>query len=237
MNRIKRSVLVFACALLLGGCVSPASVPEQTHPLATALPPATDPGPEPEATPADPILAPAPTPEPSEQAAALAAEYLAVLTGQDFSGLSYKAELLTYDALNGREDEWNISFTLPGQPVTANMRFEKDGALTFYALFTEGKTDETLQLPLDSMPGELQEADYKQIAAYWYEKLPFREDAPLKRVQLARKDNTLQYPHSAYVLNTIKLRFEDGSVLTCQYDQGTRRLVYFCHYTAEGLGR
>lgn len=231
---MKRTVILFVCALLLSGCVSPATVPEQTHPVATEIPPtAITPSREPEDVEPTPAPTPAATPDPSEKAVALAADYLEILTGQDLSGLPYEVEFLSWVG----DGEWDVSFALPDQPVTANVRFEEDGVLTFYALWTEGETDETLLLPLAPMPEALQEADYKEIAAYWYEKLPIREDAPFKRTQLAREDNVHQYPDSAYVLNTVKMRFEDGSVLNCQYDQGTRRLVYFCHYTAEVLGR
>ncbi len=231
---MKRMAILFACVLLLSGCISNAAVSEQTHPFATTAPPKTiAPSLEPVAAEPTPAPTPASTPDPSEKAVALAADYLEVLTGQDLSELPYTVEFLSWIG----DGEWDVSFALPDQPVAANVRFQEDGTLTFYALWTYGETDETLLLPLASMPEALQEADYKEIAAYWYEKLPIREDAPLKRTQLARKDNADQYPHSAYVLNTVKLRFKDGSVLNCQYDQGTRRLVYFCHYTAEVLGR
>ena len=231
---MKRTAILFVCVLLLSGCISPAAVPEQTDPLATTAPPKTvAPSLEPVAAEPTPAPTPASTPNPSEKAVALAADYLEILTGQDLSELPYEVEFLSWIG----DGEWDVSFALPDQPVAANVRFQEDGTLTFYALWTYGETDETLLLPLAPMPEALQEADYKEIASYWYEKLPIREDAPLKRTQLARKDNTDQYPHSAYVLNTVKLRFEDGSVLNCQYDQGTRRLAYFCHYTAEVLGR
>lgn len=242
---MKSVAVLLTWVLLLTGCVSPASVPEQTHPLATALPEPDGAAPvwTPEPAQASPVEAPAltesipeasqPPQDPSQEAAARAAGYLEILTGQDLSNLPCEVEFL---AASG-DGEWNVSFALPDQPVSANVRFEADGTLTFYALWTHGKTDASLILPLAPMPQDLSEADYEEIAAYWYERLPIREDAPFRRTELARKGNTRQYPSSAYVLNTVKMRFEDGSVLTCQYDQGTRRLAYLCHYTAKSLGR
>lgn len=228
--------MLLACILLLTGCVSPASVPQQTHPLATALPTPQEHTPALEATPALSSALPTeaePSADPFLEAAALGAEYLQILTGQDFSAFSYEVEFLSHSG-NG---EWDVSFSIPDQPVTANVRFEADGTLTFYALWTHGETDASLLLPLAPMPEALTGADYKQIIPYWYNQLPIREDAPFKRMELVQKDNTLQYPDSSYRLNTVKMRFEDGSVLTCLYDQGTCRLTYFCHYTAESLGR
>lgn len=238
---MKRLFACFLFVLLLTGCVSPASVPEQTHPLATALPDTTPAAATPAQAPqtatpaaeATPTQAPAETP--LDPNAALAAGYLETLTGCGLSSLPYTAEF--HNGGGEEPGEWDISFALPDQPVTANVRFTEAGELTFYALWTHGQTDETLKLPLAPMPDALAEAGYKEVLAYWYGLLPIREDAPLKRVELVRKDDSRQYGPAPYVLSVAKMRFADGSVLTCHYDQATKRLVYFCHYTAESLGR
>lgn len=238
---MKRLFACFLCALLLTGCVSPAAVPEQTHPLATALPatPAAEATPSQAPQRATPVAAAtpsqAPAQTPSDPSAALAARYLETLTGCSLAGLPYTAEFR--EGSGDEPGEWDVSFALPDQPVTANVRFTEAGALTFYALWTHGQTDGTLKLPLAPMPDALAGADYKEIMAYWYGLLPIREDAPFKRTELVRTNDGRQYSDSAYVLSVTKMRFEDGSVLTSHYDQGTKRLVYFCHYTAESLGR
>lgn len=173
---------------------------------------------------------------PAEEAAAIkrAREYLKEITGYDFIYASATAELWKWSEMDGSPDEWSIGLLLPHQNMTANVRFEQDGQMTFYALGALGKTDDPNPiLPLLPQPTDTEDISYTEKAGFWYEKLPIKRMGETRVIEQAAKNRRGQYENS---LETItKQRFTDGSVLTSHFDQETGRLTYFCMYPAKIL--
>lgn len=167
-------------------------------------------------------------------AIARARDYLQRITGYDFTYSSATATLQKWKEINGSPDEWDIDLLLPHQNMLANVRFELDGQMTFYALGALGMTnDPDVSLPLLPQPQETEKLPYTEKAAYWYENLLIKRMGEIKRIDLVGKNLPGQYENMPETRT--KQRFLDGSVLTSHFDQKTGRLTYFCMYPAEVL--
>ncbi len=166
-----------------------------------------------------------------------ARDYAKQITGVDFSKASGTAVLHKWKTdyqIEGAFDEWDVELLWPNSNIQASIRFELGGKMTFFALFTLGeqKGDYT-ELPLAPAHEDMAELSAAEKTQAWFERLPIMSMHELKKAEIARKNIDSQY--NGRVETAVKLRFDDGSVLTCYLDEETGRLSYFCLYTKETL--